>query len=175
MAVSTSSVRVTRAVSVARFTSASAPGTWLSFFSTRATHEAQVIPPIVRSIVPIGSGWSVSVPVVRGASVMSSLRSGDAGVAGLVYGGAVVVVGQGGVGGDGDGGERAGVQAHDDVGDSRERGELPGDGRDAVAAGHAVDLDGGVHGGVLPMSGAVDGWWAVARGGRWRVAAALPR
>ena len=96
-AASTSSVRVTRAASVTRLTTAWAPGTLLSFFSTRATHEAQVIPPIARSIVPIGSGGAVSVPVLRGASVMSGLRSGDDDVAGLVYGGADVVVGQGGL------------------------------------------------------------------------------
>src|SRR5665648_512706 len=37
---------------MARFTVAVAPGTLLIFFSTRATQDAQVIPPTARSMVP---------------------------------------------------------------------------------------------------------------------------
>src|SRR5665647_2451294 len=38
---------------MARFTVAVAPGTLLIFFSTRATQDAQVIPPTARSMVPM--------------------------------------------------------------------------------------------------------------------------
>src|SRR5580692_273321 len=41
----------TRAVSVARLTVAATPSSLFSFFSTRVAHDAQVIPPMTRSVV----------------------------------------------------------------------------------------------------------------------------
>src|ERR1700722_16954891 len=41
----------TRAVSVARLTVAVTPSSLFSFFSNRAAHDAQVIPPMTRSVV----------------------------------------------------------------------------------------------------------------------------
>ena len=43
----------TRAVSVARLTVAETPSSLFSFFSTRAAHDAQVMPPMTRSVLPM--------------------------------------------------------------------------------------------------------------------------
>ena len=51
----TSRVRTMWADSVARLTLAVTPSSLPSFFSTRATQEAQVMPPTARSTVPIGA------------------------------------------------------------------------------------------------------------------------
>ena len=51
----TSRVRTRWADSVARLTLAVTPSSLPSFFSTRATQEAQVMPPTARSTVPIGA------------------------------------------------------------------------------------------------------------------------
>ena len=45
----TAAGKLTRAVSVAKLTVAVTPSSLLSFFSTRAAHEAHVIPPIASS------------------------------------------------------------------------------------------------------------------------------
>ena len=50
----TAAGKLTRAVSVAKLTVAVTPCSLLSFFSTRAAHEAHVIPPIARSTRPAG-------------------------------------------------------------------------------------------------------------------------
>jgi len=54
-----------RAVSVAKLTDAEAtPGTFLSAFSTRATHDAQVMPPMPMSITVWPARGSVLICVM---------------------------------------------------------------------------------------------------------------
>src|SRR5665647_1097338 len=155
---------------MARFTVAVAPGTLLIFFSTRATQDAQVIPPTARSMVPMtarasgmpagacepwgvaGAGavcWPcvmVTVLVARKGGVRVFVRSdqrarwGDR-VAGLFDGGLDVLVGERLGGADR---HLRGAAVHQldlDVRDAREGCQLLGDRADAVAAGHALDAD----------------------------------
>ena len=65
----TAAGKLTRAFSVAKFTVAVTPSSLFSFFSIRAAHEAQVIPPIDSSTLPTGpaatSGLRM-VPVLNG-------------------------------------------------------------------------------------------------------------
>ena len=59
----TGALKRTLAFSVARLTEASTPSRRLSFFSTRAEHDAQVMPVMARSTsvgpVVVSVGWSV--------------------------------------------------------------------------------------------------------------------
>src|SRR5690625_4384704 len=143
---STGSARVTWADSVARLTVALAPGTALSFFSTRLTQAAQVIPSTARSTSPNGAvvlvGDDMGAPDSWWCSVVD-VDGGDR-VAGLVDGGAQGVLVQDRVGDDRDLGRGALAQDDADLGDVLDVLQLLGHRGHAVRAGHALDLqDGG--------------------------------
>src|SRR4051812_15853616 len=93
----------------------------------RAAHDAQVMPPTVRSMRACGA--SCATPEVMSASA-------DDAVTGLVHGGShrrVVEVGAGDV-------EGPARQVDGDAVDARDLGDLFGDRLDAVATGHPLDL-----------------------------------
>ena len=62
----TSAGKDTCAVSVAKLTVALTPSSLFSFFSIRAAHDAQVIPPIASSTAPIPGGLGLVAVVTRG-------------------------------------------------------------------------------------------------------------
>ena len=84
----TSRVRTMWADSVARLTLAVTPSSLPSFFSTRATQEAQVMPPTARSTVPIGA-VAMGVWLIEG-----SWEDGDGPVAFAVRSGPSSLVGR---------------------------------------------------------------------------------
>src|SRR5919206_5343440 len=133
----------------------------LSFFSIRAAHDAQVMPWTARSrVVTAAAGGATAV----GGSVADVIprlvdRRSDRGVV------------ERGRAGHGDEGRAVRHELDRDVLDAVERGELLGDGLDAVAAGHADDgqRDGG---GYLDPSNRAHRLVSCGRAGRWRP---LPR
>ena len=96
----TSRVRTMWADSVARLTLAVTPSSLPSFFSTRATQEAQVMPPTARSTVPIGAMTSV-VWLIEGSwgdgdgPVAFAVRSGPSSLVGRRPGGPLGGAGRG--------------------------------------------------------------------------------
>src|SRR5436190_23816398 len=99
---------MTCAISVAKLTDAVTPSSLFSFFSTRAAHDAHVIPPMARSsvwVIAAGSGC-------------------EAVVAGLVQCGRDLLVGERCVAGDLHGGRCAGVELDGDVRDARQCTDL---------------------------------------------------
>ena len=126
----TSSGNSTVACSVARLTLARTPSMRLSRFSTRAAHEAQVIPPMC----------SVTVFVTASLTVRGGLRSAGGVVAAVLDRrrdrGRIRVPGHG---------HGAGVEIDVDPGHAGQRRHRPGDRRDAVPAAHPCHLQNQTH------------------------------
>ena len=71
----TASGNDTWAVSVARLTIAVTPSSLFSFFSTRIAHDAQVIPPMTRSVALTGRPRAVQLSLAASADQVSSQAS----------------------------------------------------------------------------------------------------
>src|SRR6185437_8260675 len=140
----------TRAVSVARLTVAETPSSLFSFFSTRATHDAQVMPPMTRTALPMrpttysrSSFYQLSAPtgLLSGRDQVSRAVGARQGVrAGLVEGGRDRRRRERGVAGHGDRRLAAGDERHGDRADARHVLQLAGHRVHAVLAGHAGHL-----------------------------------
>src|SRR3712207_163106 len=131
---------VTEADSKGRLTEAWTPSSLPSFFSTRLTQDAQVMPSMssstTRTAGPRRSSW-----LLMGflENWRTSRLVGDDQVSGFRHGfpdfGGCKFLG----GGDGDSGDAAGVQFNVKGLPSRQGPKVPADGGNARAAGHAGD------------------------------------